>query len=60
MRLIQRPQWYLRVSAYLEENDRRLEELQKWDDTSLASQRFVLGRVDGVELQAARRRTAAS
>src|SRR5580704_17009495 len=52
VRLIQRAQWYLRISAYLEENDRRIEELQKWDETSLASQRFVLGRVDGVELQA--------
>jgi leucyl-tRNA synthetase len=52
VRLIQRPQWFLRLSAYLEENDRRLEELEKWDDTSLASQRFVLGRVDGVELLA--------
>jgi leucyl-tRNA synthetase len=52
VRLIQRPQWYLRVSAYVEENDRRLADLQKWDETSLASQRFVLGRVDGVELDA--------
>jgi leucyl-tRNA synthetase len=52
VRLIQRPQWYLRVSAYLEENDRRLEDLRKWDDTALASQRFVLGRVDGVEVPA--------
>ena len=52
VRLIQRPQWYLRISAYLEENDRRVAELRKWDETSLASQRFVLGRADGVELQA--------
>jgi leucyl-tRNA synthetase len=52
VRLIQRPQWYLRISAYLEENDRRLGELRKWEETSLASQRFVLGRSDGVELQA--------
>ncbi len=52
VRLIQRAQWYLRISAYLEENDRRTGELEKWDETSLASQRFVLGRVDGVELQA--------
>ncbi len=52
VRLIQRPEWYLRVSAYLEENDRRLADLQEnWDETSLASQRFVLGRVDGVELE---------
>jgi len=50
VRLIQRPEWYLRVSAYLEENDRRLADLGNWDETSLASQRFVLGRVDGVEL----------
>ncbi len=52
-RLIQRPQWYLRISAYVEENDRRLEELAgsgTWDENALASQRFVLGRVDGVEL----------
>ncbi len=52
VRLIQRAQWYLHISAYLEENDRRIAELQKWDETSLASQRFVLGRVNGVELQA--------
>jgi leucyl-tRNA synthetase len=53
VRLIQRPQWYLRVSAYVEENDRRLDELAAggiWDESSLASQRFVLGRVDGVEV----------
>jgi leucyl-tRNA synthetase len=51
VRLIVRPQWYLKISAYLEENDRRLAGLEEnWDETSLASQRFVLGRVDGVEL----------
>jgi leucyl-tRNA synthetase len=50
VRLIQRPEWYLRVSAYLEENERRLADLKNWDETSLASQRFVLGRVDGVEV----------
>jgi leucyl-tRNA synthetase len=53
VRLIQRPQWYLRISAYVQENDRRLEELAAsglWDENALASQRFVLGRVDGVEL----------
>ncbi|MFI5010555.1 MAG: class I tRNA ligase family protein, partial [Solirubrobacterales bacterium] len=53
VRLIQRPEWFLRVSAYVEENDRRLGELRNWDDTSLASQRFVLGRMDGVELELA-------
>jgi leucyl-tRNA synthetase len=50
VRLIQRPQWYLRVSAYVEENDRRLAELENWDENALASQRFVLGRVDGAEV----------
>jgi leucyl-tRNA synthetase len=56
VRLIQRPQWYLRVSAYVQENDRRLDELADggiWDESSLASQRFVLGRVDGVEVDLA-------
>jgi leucyl-tRNA synthetase len=54
VRLIERPTWFLRVSAYTQENDRRLDELQaggKWDEVALASQRFVLGRVDGVEVE---------
>jgi leucyl-tRNA synthetase len=51
VRLIERPEWYLRVSAYVQENDRRMQDFSNWDDTSLASQRFVLGRVDGVELE---------
>jgi leucyl-tRNA synthetase len=50
VRLVQRPQWYLRVSAYVQENDRRVAEFENWDENSLASQRFVLGRVDGVEV----------
>jgi leucyl-tRNA synthetase len=53
VRLIQRPQWYLRISEYVRENDQRLQELAAsgiWDENALASQRFVLGRVDGVEL----------
>ena len=56
VRLIERPAWYLRISAYVPENDRRLEELEssgRWDEVALASQRFVLGRVDGVELDLA-------
>ncbi len=54
VRLIERPAWYLRISAYVPENDRRLEERAAsglWDEVALASQRFVLGRVDGVELE---------
>ncbi len=49
VRLIQLPQWYLRISAYLEENDRRLGERAasgKWDEVALASQQIVLGRVE--------------
>ncbi len=54
VRLIERPTWYLRVSAYTRENDERLSELAdggRWDEVALASQRFVLGRVDGVEVE---------
>lgn len=53
VRLIERPQWYLRLSAYVPENDSKLAELEDggiWDENALASQRFVLGRIDGVEL----------
>jgi leucyl-tRNA synthetase len=54
VRLIHRAQWFLRISAYVAENDRRLEELaEHWDENSLASQRFVIGRVDGVEVDLA-------
>jgi leucyl-tRNA synthetase len=54
VRLIQLPQWYLRISAYVPENDRRLAELAAsgiWDDVALSSQEIVLGRIDGVELE---------
>jgi leucyl-tRNA synthetase len=53
VRLIELPQWYLRISPYLEENDRRLQERAEsgiWDEVALASQQVVLGRVDGVEV----------
>jgi leucyl-tRNA synthetase len=53
VRLIELPQWYLKISAYLQENDTRLHELAAggiWDEVALASQQIVLGRVDGVEL----------
>jgi leucyl-tRNA synthetase len=53
VQLIQQTQWYLRLSSYVPENDARLQELAEsgiWDESSLASQRFVLGRLDGVEL----------
>jgi len=50
VRLIRRPTWFLRLSPYLEENDRNLERLRNWDELSLKTQRYILGRSDGVEL----------
>ena len=54
VRLIELPQWYLRISAYLDENDSRLQERAAsgiWDEVAIASQEIVLGRLDGVELE---------
>jgi leucyl-tRNA synthetase len=53
VRLIRRPTWFLRLSPYLEENDRNLEGLEDWDELSLKTQRYILGRTDGVELDLA-------
>jgi leucyl-tRNA synthetase len=53
VRLIRRPTWFLRITPYLEENDRNTERLAeggKWDELSLATQRYILGRSDGVEI----------
>jgi leucyl-tRNA synthetase len=51
VRLIRRPTWFLRITPYLEENDRRLPELEaNWDEISLSTQRYILGRSDGVEV----------
>jgi leucyl-tRNA synthetase len=50
VRLIRRPTWFLRLSPYLGENDRNLERLSHWDELSLKTQRYILGRSDGVEL----------
>ena len=52
-----------RSARYLEENDRRLQELAAsglWDEVALASQQIVLGRVDGVEVELARTTAARS
>jgi leucyl-tRNA synthetase len=54
VRLIRRPSWFLRLSPYLEENDRNLAALEEggaWDELSLKTQRYILGRSDGVELE---------
>ncbi|MGA8746105.1 MAG: class I tRNA ligase family protein [Solirubrobacterales bacterium] len=50
VRLIRRPTWFLRVVPFLEENDANLERLENWDELSLATQRYILGRSDGVEI----------
>jgi leucyl-tRNA synthetase len=51
VRLIRRPTWFLRITPYLEENDRRLDALPDWDEISLSTQRYILGRSDGIELE---------
>jgi leucyl-tRNA synthetase len=45
-------EWRLRVAAYVRDCERDLDALPGWDDAALAAQREVLGRVDGVELDA--------
>jgi leucyl-tRNA synthetase len=50
VRLIRRPTWFLRIGPYLEENDANLEGLENWDELSLKTQRYILGRTDGVEV----------
>ncbi|HEU4945180.1 MAG TPA: class I tRNA ligase family protein [Solirubrobacterales bacterium] len=53
VRLIRRPTWFLRITPYLEENDARLAELVDWDEISLSTQRYILGRSDGGEVDLA-------
>ncbi len=56
VRLIRRPTWFLRITPYLEENDRNTEGLVaggRWDELSLATQRYILGRSEGVEVELA-------
>jgi leucyl-tRNA synthetase len=50
VRLIRRPTWFLRITPYLEENDGNTDKLRNWDDLSLSTQRYILGRSDGVEI----------
>jgi leucyl-tRNA synthetase len=50
VRLIRRPTWFLKITPYLEENDRRLADLEDWDEISRSTQRYILGRSDGVEV----------
>jgi leucyl-tRNA synthetase len=52
VRLIRQPTWFLKITDYLDENDANIEKLenQPWDQLALATQRYILGRTDGVEL----------
>ena len=51
--LTRRRGWYLRTSHLNEEAEERLDDLDGWDDAAIEQQRAALGRVDGVELDAA-------
>src|SRR3954470_13149024 len=51
--LTRRRGWYLRTSRLNEAAEERLDDLEGWDDAAIAQQRAALGRVDGVELEAA-------
>jgi leucyl-tRNA synthetase len=53
VRLIRQPTWFLKITPYLEENDANMAKLetQPWDDMALATQRYILGRSDGVEFE---------
>ncbi len=53
-RLVKRKQWFLRISAYIAENERGTEQhAELWDKPALTAQRAILGRVDGVEVELA-------
>jgi leucyl-tRNA synthetase len=52
VRFVRLPQWFMRITAYVPDNERGLEALPGWDRAAVGSQRAVLGRVDGVELDA--------
>jgi leucyl-tRNA synthetase len=54
VRLLELPQWYFKVSAYVTENDSRLSEREAsgiWDKVAIDSQQDVMGRIDGVEVE---------
>ena len=46
------PQWFMRISAYVRDNEQGLEQLPGWSKAAIGAQRAVIGRVDGVELDA--------
>jgi leucyl-tRNA synthetase len=52
VRFVRRPQWFMRISAYIEDNEKGLNELPGWTKAAVGAQRAVLGRIDGVEVDA--------
>jgi leucyl-tRNA synthetase len=52
VRFVRLSQWFMRISAYVQDNERGLEELPGWDRAAAGAQRAVIGRVEGVELDA--------
>jgi leucyl-tRNA synthetase len=52
VRFVRLAQWFMRISAYVQDNERGLAELPGWDKASVGAQRAVIGRVEGVELDA--------
>jgi leucyl-tRNA synthetase len=52
VRLIRKPTWFLKITPYLEENDANMALLEQrpWDEMALSTQRYILGRSDGVEI----------
>ncbi len=46
------PQWFMRISAYVRDNEQGLEQLSGWSKAAIGAQRAVIGRVDGVEVDA--------
>ncbi len=51
--LKRQPQWYFKVSAYNEENTRRLDELRRWNSLALGTQQTLLGGIEGAEFDIA-------
>lgn len=51
VRLIRRTQWYLRITAYLEELERGLATIGGWDRALIDGQRSMLGRMEGAEIE---------
>ena len=47
------PQWFMRISAYVEDNESGLDTLPGWSKAAVGAQRAVIGRVEGVEVDAA-------